>query len=123
MSLDTTVRPRRRRPSSDGGPPINGVVRLNEDQFIAMCAVLGAHSDEERAALIGMNSKTFQRTRTRGYAGAELIAHVWLALSKHRDALTAAGYNPDPAVLFEPEDLRVPRASGRCGLGARARAA
>ncbi|WP_223874050.1 hypothetical protein [Salinispora vitiensis] len=96
MNTDMQVRTR---------PDVGGVtrphVRLRLDRFDLYTRIVGATSDQARARLLGIASRTITRLRRDQHAGEAVIAATLAALQHHSEALGQLGLSVSFEDLFE----------------------
>lgn len=107
MSHDTHVANGRRGPGVCVLAPTRATIQLNRDAFDRMTSACGARSDERRAALIGVTSRTISRAKG-GKFGEGFIAQTLYTLGVvYGDFLSSRGLDPSFKHLFEvtvPDD-------------------
>jgi len=80
-------------------------IRLREDRFALMWAVVGCTKDEEIAQEAGYSARTVRRART-GQLGNAFVAQTIHALRRHADKLARYGLTPTLDELFEVVEAR-----------------
>jgi len=74
-------------------------IEFNYEAFCMMAGLAGAHNDDERAALIGMDPKTIRRARG-GIIGHTFMAKCVLGLRRHSSKMVRYHLTPSLDALF-----------------------
>ncbi|NIL59714.1 hypothetical protein [Salinispora arenicola] len=76
-------------------------IRLRLDRFDLYTRIVGATSDQARARLLGLASRTITRLRRDQHAGEAVIAATLTALQHHSEMLSQLGLSVRFEDLFE----------------------
>lgn len=88
----------------DGGS--RATLRLRQQRFALMFAVLGATKDHEIAELTGYSIRTIRRARAGGQVGEIFVANTVYTLQQHAEELGRYGLRPSLDELFEVVEKR-----------------